>query len=159
MVQGCEALTEKVKQTLRLLLVGHDAKSMARHLALSASNQSPAGEVATASGTEATVAKIARGWLTLVDEGDRTGSWAGAAQTFQSLNTVDAWRSASEKARVPLGSVLSRALLSEQNVPAPPNGYRMVRFRTDFANKHGATETVTLDREGEDWKVVGIYID
>jgi hypothetical protein len=97
--------------------------------------------------------------LTLVDEGAWAGSWAGTAQTFQSLNTVDAWRSVSEKARVPLGSVLSRTLSSEQDVPAPPNGYRRVRFRTDFANKRGVTETVTLDREGEDWKVVGIYID
>jgi DNA-binding CsgD family transcriptional regulator len=35
MVQGCEGLTEKEKQTLRLLLVGHDAKSMARYLGLS----------------------------------------------------------------------------------------------------------------------------
>jgi DNA-binding CsgD family transcriptional regulator len=35
MKQGYEALTEKEKQTLRLLLAGHDAKSMARHLSLS----------------------------------------------------------------------------------------------------------------------------
>ena len=35
MKQGYEALTEKEKQTLRLLLAGHDAKSMARHLELS----------------------------------------------------------------------------------------------------------------------------
>ena len=32
---GVDALTEKEKQTLRLLLVGHDAKSMARHFGLS----------------------------------------------------------------------------------------------------------------------------
>ena len=42
--------------------------------------------------------------------------------------------------------------------PAPPKGYRMVRFRTDFENRRGATETVSLDREGDSWKVVGIYI-
>lgn len=34
-MQGYDALTEKEKQTLRLLLVGHDAKSMARHFDLS----------------------------------------------------------------------------------------------------------------------------
>ncbi len=35
MAQGYQALTEKEKQTLRLLLAGHDAKSMARHFGLS----------------------------------------------------------------------------------------------------------------------------
>src|SRR5205085_6162785 len=35
MRQGYEALSEKEKDTLRLLLAGHDAKSMARHLGLS----------------------------------------------------------------------------------------------------------------------------
>src|SRR3954447_9713309 len=35
MKQGYEALTEKEKQTLRLLLSGHEAKSMARHFGLS----------------------------------------------------------------------------------------------------------------------------
>lgn len=35
MTGGIEALTEKEKETLRLLLGGHDAKSMARHLGLS----------------------------------------------------------------------------------------------------------------------------
>lgn len=35
MVEGLYALSEKEKQTLRLLLSGHDAKSMARHLGLS----------------------------------------------------------------------------------------------------------------------------
>jgi len=35
MTSGYEGLTEKEKETLRLLLGGHDAKSMARHLGLS----------------------------------------------------------------------------------------------------------------------------
>ncbi len=35
MVQGHQALTEKEKQALRLLVTGYDAKSMARHLGLS----------------------------------------------------------------------------------------------------------------------------
>ena len=35
MSEGCQALTEKEKQTLRLMGRGHDAKSMARHLGLS----------------------------------------------------------------------------------------------------------------------------
>ena len=35
MLAGYQALTEKEKQTLRLIVRGHDAKSMARHLGLS----------------------------------------------------------------------------------------------------------------------------
>ena len=35
MASGIDALTDKEKQTLRLLLQGHDAKTMARHLGLS----------------------------------------------------------------------------------------------------------------------------
>lgn len=35
MTSGFQALTEKEKETLRLLVDGHDAKSMARHLGLS----------------------------------------------------------------------------------------------------------------------------
>jgi hypothetical protein len=55
--------------------------------------------------------------------------------------------------------VLVRSVSSQESVPAPPNGYQLVRFRTDFANKAGAVETLSLAREGETWKVVGYYID
>jgi DNA-binding CsgD family transcriptional regulator len=244
---GYKALTEKEKQTLRLLLTGHDAKSMAHHLGLSVHTvnerlrearrklsvgssreaarllrdneattpenvmdedfgeaastsidqlsgqpdkapptsrragwaiggcimislfaaaialQAPdAPRPATASpamaAAETQVSRTARDWLALVDAGKWNESHAGTAASFRAANTVDAWRAASEQARTPLGRVLSRTLLDEQDIPAPPNGYRTVRFRTDFANKRGATETVSLDREGGEWKVVGIYI-
>ncbi|MFV1920771.1 DUF4019 domain-containing protein [Sphingomonas sp. MJ1 (PH-R8)] len=77
---------------------------------------------------------------------------------FRSRNTAADGQAASEQARVPLGRMLSRQLLSEADVPAPPKGYRIIRFRTDSENKRGATETVSLDREGDSWKVVGLDI-
>ena len=253
MVQGYQALTEKEKQTLRLLLDGHDAKSMARHLglsvhtinerlrdarrklsvssskeaarllrrsetlapetlgdtpfgaaapaltdqqvgqanaeppnqravwaigglamtlicvallALSAPTQGPQASVQSSGAaaaqspvTESAVTKAARNWLALVDEGKWNESWAASGKPFKSLNTAEVWQSASEKARVPLGRVVSRTLVDEQDIPAPPNGYTLVRFRTDFANRSGAIETLSLDREGDSWKVVGIYIE
>ena len=249
MADGLQALTEKEKQTLRLLLEGHDAKSMARHLdlsvhtinerlrdarrklsvstskeaarllrqreatpqnlgdtrfgdappppitehfgqpsteppsprkaawvigglalipflvtllALSAPTQAPQASTppaAAASATETVVTRTASDWLALLDAGKWQESWAATGQSFQTLNTVAAWQAASEQARVPLGRMLSRQLLGEADVPAPPNGYRMVRFRTDFENRRGATETVSLDREGDSWKVVGVYIE
>ena len=249
MVQGYQTLTEKEKQTLRLLLDGHDAKSMARHLGLSVHTvnerlrdarrklsvssskaaarllrhaeradpeivgDTPLGDAGSAPGgqsmpqpditprrtrravwtigvlamislcvamlalsapaerpgadateaarsvAETETSRAARDWLTLVDDGKWQESWARTTQSFRSLNTVQVWQSTSEKVRVPLGRVLSRTLVNDQDVPAPPNGYRLVQFHTDFANRQGATETVSLDREGGSWKIVGIYIE
>jgi len=256
--QGIGALTEKEKQTLRLLLVGHDAKSMARHFGLSvhtvnerlrdarrkldvgSSRQAarllheaeredpenhgdvPFGDVpgvpeaqpvprpvaapspsrrgrwvigglvmtlmfaallsvgvpapaplqtaplqtaplqtsdTPAAVTETAAGRAARAWLALVDEAKWPESWAATGASFRRVNTVAIWRHASERARVPLGPVRSRTLVGEQDTPAPPGGYRTVRFRTDFANRPDATETVALDQEGGDWKVVGVYIE
>lgn len=250
--EGYQALTEREKQTLRLLLDGYDAKSMARHLDLSVHTinerlrearrklsvssskeaarllrqaeaaipqlpgDNPFGDAARAvvtpsldqalarppnrwriygviggliamsiliamlalstlgdPATQATgayraaeqgvadpaVEQAARDWLALVDAGRWAESWAGTSRSFQSLNTTAAWQNTSERARVPLGPVVKRTLIDQRDVPAPPNGYRMVRFRTDFASKAGAIETLSLDREGDQWKVAGVYIE
>jgi DNA-binding CsgD family transcriptional regulator len=245
-VQGFETLTDKEKHTLRMLLLGHDAKSLARHFGLSVhtinerlrdarrkfavssskeaarllhaheqdeakslgdtvigaappsecSQQRPrpterhrwrwtawaiggsgmtlflAAMLAistpvpgpdTATMTEAPVetpaVRAARAWLALVDAANWPASWAATGETFRASNTTAMWQTASEKARVPLGPVVSRTLVSDLDTPSPPNGYRVIRFRTDFANRSGATETLSLAREGQAWKVVGIYIE
>lgn len=44
-------------------------------------------------------------------------------------------------------------------MPAPPDGFQAVRFKTDFAAKPNATETLSLIREGGQWKVAGYVID
>ena len=54
--------------------------------------------------------------------------------------------------------MISRTFVSQENLPAPPHGYEVVKFRTRFANKDETVETVTLDREGDSWRVVGITI-
>ena len=254
MTNDYQALTEKEKQTLRLLLAGHDAKSLARSLGLSvhtvnerlrdarrklsASSSreaarllfevegggdkslrddemrgatvatrmhkagpshepspreyrarwiigglammslaiallalSPTTEVAGSSATqpaaapaspgvvESSAVQSARQWLALVDAAKWNESFEATTQSFRSLNTVDAWRAASLSGRVPLGAVLSRTLSDELAVPAAPSGNHVVRFQTRFANKPGATETVSLSREDGIWKVVGYYID
>jgi len=252
MTSGYQALTDKEKQTLRLLLAGHDAKSLARHFGLSvhtinerlrdarrklsASSSREAarllrdaeedgpesvgdkdiGDAAVApiqqesetpqSGrrrraawavggfamiafaiaaialagashtaqhgstpaggpgrparvAETPVTQAARQFLALVDAGNWQDSYAGWGQQFHAVNTFEAWRSASVGGRVPLGRVLSRRLLWEESVPAPPNGYEAVRFQTAFANKPHATETLTLAREGGAWKVAGYIIE
>jgi DNA-binding CsgD family transcriptional regulator len=248
MTGGYRALTEKEKQTLRLLLAGHDAKSMARHfglsvhtinerlrdarrklsasssreaarllreaegagpeslgdkaigdapaapagqegatakpgahrraawaiggtamislaiaaLALSAAPQhrpATAAHSAPAAVAESSATKATRAWLALVDAGKWQESFAGTTKTFQTLNTYEMWRDASVGGRVPLGRVLSRRLVSDEEIPAPPHGNQLVRFKTDFANKANATETLTLVQEDGVWRIVGYIIE
>ena len=250
MSEGCQTLTEKEKQTLRLMGRGHDAKSMARHLGLSVhtvnerlraarrklsvsssreaarrlldsegdtpnsfgdkllGEAGPRGSVARdattidregrtfratwviagvaimsfllaaavfiaqpqfaqtsaepparASPARADVVRSARDWLAIVDAGRWEESWRATGASFRTMNTVEAWTSASEQGRVPLGAMVSRADLSRESVPAPPYGYEMVKFRTRFANRPSAVETLTLVREGQAWRVVGYMID
>ena len=253
MPAGYHALTEKEKQTLRLIVRGHDAKSTARHLGLSVhtinerlrdarrklevsssreaarlvlENEAPApenladrflgeadapadmaatpapatnrdgsrrlrrpiagafimslllatlaltalpsaeapsadagGQATTTSAARSEVASMARAWLELGDEARWADGWRATSEQFRKLNTVQRWTDASEKARVPLGAVVSRTFVSQQSVPTPPAGAEMIKFRTDFANRQGVTETVTLAREDGGWKVVGVYLD
>ena len=114
---------------------------------------------AVASNANAEAVEAARQWLALVDASRWNESWQGTANSFRQLNTVQVWTEASQQARIPLGAMLSRRLTSVDDVPAPPAGYIMVRFRTDFANRAAAVETLTLVREDGQWRVSGIYIE
>lgn len=252
MTTGFQALTEKEKESLRLLVDGHDAKSMARHLGLSvhtinerlrdarrkmaASSSREAARklreiergdpeisgdkllggaargagvegfptpattpgrlrrfgwiaggvimsfslamlaLSSLSGTvsapaafeskapsvpaaETASSRSARRWLALVDAGDWSGSWNATGRAFKSLNTLERWTEVSRSVRVPLGALVSRELISEENVPAPPHGYQVVKFRTSYANKAGAIETISLAWEDDSWRVVGCTVE
>jgi DNA-binding CsgD family transcriptional regulator len=246
MAQGHLALTEKEKQTLRLLLAGHDAKSMARHLGLSvhtvnerlrdsrrklsasssreaarllrdaesdipqsvvdnqlgAAATLPGGQhygpstagspsrqtvwiagvvvmmslvlalfvlspvapqgaapVASVAQAETPAVQSARQWLEMGDASDWKGSWAATGASFRKVNSLAVWTSVSEKVRVPLGAVVSRALTNADEVPTPPQGNIIVKFRTRFANGANAVETIALAREDGSLKVVGCYIE
>ena len=250
-MNGYQALTDKEKETLRLLVNGYDAKSMARHLGLSvhtinerlrdarrklavsssreAARQlreaeagspqllvdtsfgaapacgpdhtgsvtpgpaaprravwliggtimfslvvaaialssgtatapvaAPATAAATAAAAETEAAQIARYWLELGDAGRWDDAYAGTSATFQSNNTGAHWSDVSRQVRVPLGALRSRVLISDDDVPTPPSGARIVKFRTSFAAKPSAIETLALVRENGAWKVTGIYLD
>ena len=254
MPAGYQSLTEKEKQTLRLIVRGHDAKSSASHLGLSvhtvnerlrdarrklevsssraaarllldaedndpqnladkqmgeataaenveqlaasgsgqwltrhrpgvaagviimsiflgilalslASGGAPSATISAAPSAaptaviESAVVRSARDWLMLGDQGRWRDGWLATATSFRKLNTVERWAAAAEQVRVPLGALVSRTALSQESVPAPPAGVEVVKFRTSFANKADMVETVSLAREGADWKVVGIYVD
>lgn len=246
-----QSLTEKEKQTLRLIVRGHDAKSMARHLGLSvhtvnerlrdarrklevSSSREAArklfesesttpeslvdtqfGEAAVrkmedkrdfdthqmrpkrASGViagviimsiftvvaalfiltggtgpaavsqstspvaavESDAVRAARDWLVLGDQGRWNDGWLATASSFRKANTAAQWADAATKVRVPMGALISRTVLGQESIPAPPAGVEVVKFRSSFANRADVTETVSLARESGAWRVVGIYVD
>ena len=119
---------------------------------------SPQGSAKQSETTDAAVVDAARQWLALVDEGRWDDSYKATGASFRTLNTAQTWASVSQKVRTPLGAMLSRELISEEFLPAPPSGYEVVKFRTRFANKADAVETVTLNREDGGWHVVGVTI-
>lgn len=86
-------------------------------------------------------------------------SYQAFGTAFRKLNTSQVWADVSKKVRPPLGAVISRTLISQEDVPAPPRGYEVVKFRTSFATKANAVETVTLEREDGGWRVVGVTIE
>ncbi|MGX7896322.1 helix-turn-helix domain-containing protein [Tsuneonella sp. HG222] len=98
-------------------------------------------------------------FLRLVDAGEWDASYAKTGPAFRTLNSAKVWADTNESVRVPLGKVVSRKVVSEEMVPAPPSSYQMVKFETTFANKADTLETLTLVRDAEGWKVVGYIVD
>ena len=250
-MNGYQALTDKEKETLRLLVNGYDAKSMARHLGLSVhtinerlrdarrkmavsssreaarlvraeehrappqllgdeslgeaaavdtvpelapavevprrrprrfgwiaggiamsltlallalaamSGLAPAPSAALQAAAMSDTAAVdsARLWLELGDAGRWEEGYAGTSASFQAANTSAKWTEVSRQVRAPLGALVSRVLIGDDDVPTPPRGARIVKFRTSFANKQAAIETLALVREGGSWKVTGIFLD
>ena len=126
----------------------------------------PVGDPATAIETVQLDAfkSTASAWLVLVDAFDWDGSFAAAGRSFRDPNTVAMWRDASLQARVPLGTVIERRVQTvELTEAAEKDGSGtdrvVVRFATRFENRSDAIETVTLEQEYGEWKVVGYMID
>ncbi|MBE9545595.1 MAG: DUF4019 domain-containing protein [Proteobacteria bacterium] len=122
-------------------------------------SKKPAGNPAA----EAAAVSAAQVWLGLTDGGQYGESWEEAAGYFKKAITKEKWEEAMNAARVPLGAMVSRSVSSKQymtSVPGAPDGeYVMVQFKTSFANKASAVETVTpmLDKDGK-WRISGYYI-
>jgi hypothetical protein len=104
-------------------------------------------------------ARAAEAFLKLLDESRWADSYAATGAEFRRLNTLDVWSKVSERVRPPLGKVLTRDLVANEWVPAPPDGYRLIKFRSAYANGTAQTESVSLAWEDGAWKVAGITFD
>lgn len=118
----------------------------------------PSTPVATQEASNPEVIDAARQWLVLLDQSNWEEAYRATGSAFRKLNTLQVWSSVSEKVRRPLGAPISRTFVSQENLPAPPAGYEVVKFRTQFAQKQNAIETVSLDFEDGKWRVVGITV-
>lgn len=107
--------------------------------------------------------KSAEQWLALIDAGKFGESWKTAAGYFKTAVTQEQWEHSLDAVRNPLGGMVSRKLKSAtytKSLPGAPDGeYVVLQFKTSFANKKEAIETVTpmLDKDGK-WRVSGYFI-
>ena len=113
--------------------------------------------------TSETPQQVALAWLSLVDEGRASDSWADAASYFRGAVTEVQWTASSTAVRRPLGCVVSREVQSERlasELPGAPDGeYVVIQFATSFERKRSAVETVTPMRDTDGrWRVAGYFI-
>jgi hypothetical protein len=123
------------------------------------------GQAALAQDARTTsVQQAARAFLALADRDDGNASWQIAGKQFQNAMTSAGWTEALHSVRVPLGSAGERALLSTKFTTnfagaAAEGDYALLLYRTSFANRTDARETVTLEREPDgEWRVIGYFI-
>lgn len=105
----------------------------------------------------------ARNWLALTDRGDADASWRAAGEKFRAAMPADGWAKALKQVRPPLGAATDRTILSTEFAKSfegvPEGDYALLVFRSSFANKADARETVTLEREADgNWRVIGYSI-
>ena len=108
---------------------------------------------------EAEVEHAARDWLALGDEGHWAEAWKGTSRSFRESNTLESWTQAAKSVRAPLGAVNSRAIIHNSMVLAPAAGVLVIKFRTNFARKASAVETVSMTREEGSWRVTSVWVE
>ena len=121
------------------------------------------GGLAQAESPEKLAQAAAEMWLDSMDAGRYAQGWQEASNYFQGAVTEQAWITALNGVRSPLGQLISRKFQRAQyadSLPGAPDGrYVVMQFDSRFENKAAAVETVTF-MQGEDgsWKAAGYYI-
>lgn len=108
-------------------------------------------------------ADAAKAWVALVDAGNYAKSWSEASKLFQERVAQAEWEKQVKPVREMLGSLVSRTpggVELATTLPGAPDGhYAIVKFKTVFAKKAAATETVVMMQEGQAWKCAGYFIE
>jgi DNA-binding CsgD family transcriptional regulator len=129
---------------------------------VSAPAASAPGKIVSSAPDKSESASSALAWLALGDDQRWTDSWSAAGAAFKAHITADGWAARAQPVRTPLGRAFSRVLKTVTKatvLPGVPEGqYEILQFATTFQNRSGMIETVTLDREGSAWKVIGYFI-
>jgi DNA-binding CsgD family transcriptional regulator len=143
------------------LIIAAAVLTSAPHMTRVAQPQGAAAATA-ASPSTAAAESAARAWVGLIDRAAWADSWAAAGALFKSQLTQPQWVSTIQTVRQPLGAVSSRTLQGVTPTNAlpnvPPGEYAVVQYRTEYANKPAASETVILAHESTGWKVDGYFI-
>jgi hypothetical protein len=107
--------------------------------------------------------KAVLNWLNMVDKSNYGKSWEEASNVFKKQISKSQWNVALSNSRDPLGSISNREtsqVFDLNEMPNLPKGqYRVYIFNTDFENKLGASEVVTVFSKNNKWLVVGYVIN
>jgi hypothetical protein len=119
----------------------------------------PVAALADPSGDAANAAKA---WVALVDAGNYAQSYSDASALLKARITQDQWAQSAKPVHDTLGAVVSRepaGVDMMKALPGAPDGeYAIVHFKTTFAKKADAKETVTMMMDGGKWKSAGYFI-
>ena len=104
----------------------------------------------------------AQSWLKLIDDNDAAQSWTEASSLFKGAITQSQWETVLPGRRGPLGSMVSRKIVSTRlatSRPGAPDGqYVRIRYKAEFTNKKKTMESIELqlDHDGM-WRVCGYF--
>ena len=113
-------------------------------------------------GPEQEAMQAAESWLALIDGGRWGESWGETAALFQGAVSREQWTRQVAAVRSPIGALRSRTLIGAQYteaLPGAPDGrYVVIQFRSSFAHKRQAIETITPAFDRGRWRVAGYFI-
>ena len=123
----------------------------------------PAAAPAADDSRTAEAIKASENFLLLLDTGQYGQSWDVAASLLKNQVPKETWIHQVSGLLFSVGMVRNRIITAAEyrtELPGAPDGkYVVIQYRSSFANKENAVETVTpmLDQDGQ-WRVSGYYL-
>lgn len=106
--------------------------------------------------------RSAENWLGFIDNRKYAESWTEASAYFRGRVARQQWVDMVKSVREPIGALKSRKAIkvtTSTSLPGAPDGeYTVIQFQSSFQNKASAVETLTLMKDGGQWRPAGYYI-